>query len=110
MLKVKELQEKLELTDLAVGNGDTEVSGCYIGDLMSLAMAKLEENNVWITIQSNINVVAVAVLKEAGCVILADGTLTDADTVKKAEEENLSLFTTQKSAYETAIALGEIGI
>lgn len=110
MLKVKELQERMELTALAVGSGDAEVSGCYIGDLMSLAMAKLEENNAWITIQSNINVVAVAVLKEAGCVILADGTLPDTDTVKKAEEENLSLFTTQKSAYETAIALGEIGI
>jgi hypothetical protein len=37
-----------------------EIKGCYIGDLLSLAMAKVEEDNVWITIQTNLNIVAVA--------------------------------------------------
>ena len=69
-MNIKEVAQKLNLTVAAGGDGmDVPVTGCYIGDMMSLAMAQLEEGYIWITIQTNLNVVAVASLKEAGCVI-----------------------------------------
>ncbi len=108
-MKISELKEKLELTIVA-GPEDGELSGCYIGDLMSLAMARLEEGNIWITIQTNLNVVAVAALKEAGCVILADGAVPDKDAVAKAEEEDICLLTSEESAYNIAKQLGALGI
>lgn len=89
---------------------EREMQGCYIGDLMSLAMAALEENNVWITIQTNKNVVAVAALKEAGCVLLADGCRLDADAAAKAEEEEIPVLVSEKSAYQLALQLGAFGI
>lgn len=105
-----ELKEKLSLYAACLGGGDKEISGCYIGDLMSLAMAKLQEGNVWVTIQTNVNVVAVSALTEAGCVIIADGFKPDEAALKKAEAENVIIFTTEKSAYETAKLLGALGI
>ena len=108
-MKVSELKEKLNLT-LVAGTEEGEVSGCYIGDLMSLAMARLEEGNVWITIQTNLNVVAVATLKEAGCVILADGAIPDSDAVAKAESEGISLLTSKESAYTLAKGLGALSV
>ena len=108
-MKVSQLIEKLNLTKVA-GPEDGDASGCYIGDLMSLAMARLEADNVWITIQTNLNVVAVAALKEAGCVILADGAVPDSDAVAKAETEEIFLLTSELPAYDLAKGLGALSV
>ena len=77
---------------------------------MSLAMTGVGEKDIWITIQTNMNVVAVAALAEAACVIMADGLTPDANAAKKADNEGVVLLSSQKSAYEIAKALGELGI
>lgn len=110
-MKVSEIAEKLGLKITAGEAGrNKEVSGCYIGDLMSLAMAKVEEGNVWITIQTNQNIVAVSALKEAACVILAESSLPDATAKAKAEDEEIAILTSDKSVYELAKGLGELGV
>ncbi len=110
-MKVSELAEKFNLS-YASGEAayDREVNGCYIGDLLSLAMAKLDMENIWITIQTNINVVAVASLKDASCVIVADGFHLDEDAKAKAEAEEIIILETELSAYDMAKKLVEIGI
>lgn len=110
-MTVKDLCGSLKLTLAAGGGGmDKEVSGCYIGDLLSLAMSRVQESNVWITIQTNINIVAVSVLTEAACVILCDGQKPDEAAVKKADAEDIPLLTSESSAYELACKLAELGI
>ncbi len=110
-MKVSELIEKLDLEVTAGANEvNREVKGCYIGDLMSLAMTGIGEKDIWITIQTNMNVVAVAALAEAACVIMADGLTPDANAATKADNEGVVLLSSQKSAYEIAKALGELGI
>ncbi|MBQ2942471.1 MAG: hypothetical protein IJD97_09560 [Clostridia bacterium] len=110
-MKVSEIAEKLELS---YGSGkespDKDAEGCYIGDLLSLAMAKVDVGNVWITIQTNINVVAVASLKEAACVIVVDGFEIDEAVKAKADAEEVIILETPLSAYETAIRLMSLGI
>ena len=110
-MTIREVVEKLGLTAVAGKEGlDRSVTGCYIGDLMSLAMAQLEEGYLWITIQTNLNVVAVASLKEAGAVILADGVVLDANASAKAEEEGIPVLCSEVSAYTLAKQLGALGI
>ena len=77
-LNVSELITKLNLTCAAGAEGLTgQINGCYIGDLMSLAMTGVHEDMIWITIQTNINVVAVASLADGACIIMPDGTSPD---------------------------------
>lgn len=110
-MTVAELCEKSEFKIVAgIVETENEIKGCYIGDLLSLAMAKVQEGFVWITIQTNINVVAVASLQDAACVIIADGLVPDENTVAKAEEERIPILTSEMSAYEIAKYLGESGI
>lgn len=110
-MKVSELAEKTGCQIVCGGGGaEKEVSGCYIGDLLSLAMSKVQMNNVWITIQSNINIAAVATLTEAACIIICDGFEPDDNTAKKAEMEDIPILTSEKSAYELAKILLENGI
>lgn len=110
-MNVQDLTDKLSLSIAAGADGmGRSVQGCYIGDLLSLAMARVKEDYVWITIQTNINIVAVATLSEAGCIIIADGFTPDENTAKKADLEGIPILTTDKSAYELAAALIRLGI
>lgn len=89
--------------EILSGNGDRTLNGCYIGDLLSLAMSNIEEDNVWITVQTNINTVAVATLTDVGAIVMCDGYSPDRDTLEKAKAEEVLIITTEKSAYEAAI-------
>ena len=98
---LKDIMEKTDFKLLS-GNADKDISGCYIGDLLSLAMSKVSKDNIWVTIQSNINIVAVATLTEAGCVVICEGFEPDAGVIQRAERENITILSSQMSAYEIA--------
>ena len=110
-MNVCEIAQKLGMTYYS-GEGLVErtAKGCYIGDLLSLAMSKVQMNYVWITIQTNVNIVAVASLADAGCIILADGCVPDEKTVERAKEQEIIILGSEMSAYELAIKLSEMGI
>ena len=110
-MTVSEIAKNMNLTYYA-GEGLAEKSakGCYIGDLLSLAMSKVQMNYVWITIQTNVNIVAVASLADAACIILADGCIPDEKTVERAKEQEIIILGSEMSAYELAVRLSELGI
>ncbi len=110
-MKVCEVAEKLKLK-FCTGEGfaDKAVEGCYIGDLLSLAMSKVQMNYVWITIQTNVNIVAVASLADAACIIVADGCVPDEKTVERAKEQEIIILESELSAYELAKGLSVLGI
>ncbi len=110
-MKVRELSEIAGFTVLTGNKAlDRTIGGCYIGDLLSLAMAKVETDSAWLTIQTNINVVAVASLKDAACVIIVDGYQPEDDVVAKAKEEGIVLLATEASAYDVACQIHSIGL
>ena len=88
--------------EILCGDIQKDIKGCYIGDLLSLAMSKVQKDNAWITIQSNINIVAVASLAEAGCIIICDGFSPDDGVVKRAQMQEVTILKTDLSAFETA--------
>jgi len=88
--------------ELLCGDDNKEIKGCYIGDLLSLAMSRVEKDNIWITIQSNINIVAVASLTEAGCIVICEGFSPDNGVIERAQNEGISILKSDKTAYELA--------
>lgn len=99
--------QNLELK-LISGAYNKKADGVYIGDILSYALAKIKEGNIWVTSQINVNVVAIAFQKKAACVILADGLMLDDEAYKKAKEHNVNVFSSSKSAYEIAVDLCRI--
>lgn len=107
MLKVKDLKERLNLILAAGEKGlDRSFSGGYCGDLLSDVMANASEHNVWLTVQTHQNIVAVAVLKEIACIIITCGNRPDQATCRKADEEKIPLFLSDRSAFDLATDLG----
>ena len=64
--------------------GDRDVTGGICGDLLSWVMARGKRGMAWVTVQTHMNVVAVASLHEFSCVILADGCVMDEEALRKA--------------------------
>ncbi|MBQ7799445.1 MAG: hypothetical protein IJ370_03040 [Oscillospiraceae bacterium] len=107
-MTVKTLAEKIGLKPLLLPCGEREVNGVYCGDLLSWVMGRAECDNAWITIMSNVNVVAVASLLDVSCVILAEGVALDEDALKAANEKQINVLVSDKSTYETAVELGKV--
>lgn len=81
---------------------DNQIKGVYIGDLLSWVMGKAREFDVWITIQGHLNIIAVAALTGVSCIIVAEGAEIEADTIKKAELEDILLISTKLTSYDVA--------
>ncbi len=107
-MTVNELVAKAELKALCVPEGDRVIDGVYIGDLLSWVMGKAREDNAWITIMTNINVVAVASLSDVACVILAEGTAPDNEVLATAEAKGVNILSSPLGAYEIAVTLAKV--
>lgn len=92
----------------AVKNAEREITGCYVCDLLSLAMGKVQEGDIWITVQTNVNIAAVASLTDAACVLVAENMSVEESVVKKAEAEGVVILRTAKSAYEAAAEMSRL--
>ena len=102
-MKVKELVEKLNLKVLSGEKGlDREIDGCYISDLLSDVMGNAMEGNIWITLQTHKNVMAVASLKELACIILVKNLVPNDETIEQSNDEDLPILQTSLPTYEIA--------
>ncbi len=108
-MKVNELVKKLELETLCEGESFlSEIDGCFAGDLLSLAMSGVRAGNVWITVQTNMNILGIASLTEAACTIVANGMNIPENVIEKAKEENICLLRSKKRMYELCLSVGEL--
>ncbi len=82
---------------------DKEIKGVYIGDLLSWVMGKAHPQDLWITIMTNINIVAVATLVECSCILLAEDVTLDENTINTATAKGINVLSTSLSAYDAAI-------
>lgn len=109
-MNVLELSKAADLKVITIPSPEHMVNGAYIGDLLSWVMGRATEDNAWITIMSNPNIVAVASLAEVSCIILAEGVAPDEGVAKTAEAKGVNILSSDKSAYEIAKKLSELNI
>ena len=108
-MTVKQLSEKLDLKILTGEiNLDREVKGGYCGDLLSWVMSKAQADNVWITIMSNVNIVAVAVLTDVSCIVLCEGVEPEEECLQKAMEQEVAILKSDLPAFSLAEKLGSL--
>lgn len=100
---LRDLVERLGLEVVAGAEGlDREVTGGYVGDLLSDVMARAKPKDLWITIQGHQNVVAVAVLTEVAGVVVCGSGEPEPATVERADREKVPVLRTTHSAFEVA--------
>ncbi len=98
------IQELVNTLGLEVYSGkaglNKTVEGGYTSDLLSDVMGHAREGNVWITLQTHKNVMAIASLKDLSAVILVKGLQPDEDMAAQSEKEGIPVLGTKKQCFE----------
>lgn len=101
---VKEIAEVNNWKLLAGSTGtDREVKNCYICDLLSWAMSRAQEDDLWITVMGNVNAVAVASLTDVAAIVLADNAPLDEEARLKAEQQGIAVYSCEENIFEAAM-------
>jgi len=110
MVTVADISTGLGLKVVTAGVSlERDVTGGYTSDLLSCVMAKAQTGNVWVTLQSHQNIVAVASLLGLACIIVTEGNQIEPGTVEKAEQESIPILCSPSDSFsivERLIALG----
>ena len=102
-MKLGDIVEKLSLEVKTGKEGlQNDVTGAYVSDLLSDVMANSNDGNIWITLQTHLNIVAVAGLKNLAGIIIVGNRKPLEEVLQKAEEEKIVVMITSLPAFEAA--------
>ena len=106
-MTVQQLAQALSLHTFLLPEPDRWVTGGYVGDLLSWVMGRAKEGDAWLTIMSNQNVAAVALMAEVACVVLTEGVAPDGDLLRRAAEKGVNLLGTAEDTFTAAARLAK---
>lgn len=107
-MTVKALTNTELFNAVVLSEPEREISGVYIGDLLSWVMGKAESGDAWLTIMSNLNILAVASLTDVACIILAEDVKLEQEVIETAKQKSINIISTECSMYDAAVFLSQI--
>lgn len=111
-MTLQEIIDSLDLQLLTTKKDFSQItpSAGYASDLLSCVMAGAKRKGLWITLQAHVNIVAVAALLEISAIIITEGAAPDQETIARANEEGVTLLSTDKPTFYIAGKLWETGL
>ena len=106
-MTVKEFADQFHYTVLALPDENRTIKGGYAGDLLSWVMGKLVPDQAWVTIMSNINIVAVATLADPSCIILSEQVIPDDEVIAKAKQQGINLLSSAKDTFSVCLDIAK---
>jgi predicted transcriptional regulator len=111
-MKIREFADLMQMKVLTDGKGlDRDIEGVYICDLLSWVMSHANKGDLWITVHTHLNIVAVALLVEIACIVIPEDLQVEEATIIKANEEGVVILSSGKTSYQIAVevnrAMGE---
>ena len=95
-MTVKEVAERLGFSLLAGEESyGREVESVYCCDLLSFVMG-------------NVNAMAVSMLADTACIVLAEGAALDAQAKEKADQNGIAVLGSKQPVYEAARAIDQL--
>lgn len=107
-MTINQLIDALELRVLVKGDLSRPVMGGTCGDLLSWVMGRAEPDSMWITVMGNVNAVAVAVLADVACILLAEDAPLDDAAREKALAQGVTVLQSGQTIYRLAGALNRL--
>jgi len=111
-MNLQTIIDELNLTALTESKDYSKIepSAGYTSDLLSCVMAGASHQGIWVTLQAHANIVAVAALLDQSAVIISEGAIPDPATIAKANEEGLTLLSSDKPSFFIVGKLWEMGL
>lgn len=100
-MTVADLVKALDLQVLSGEKGlDRVITGGYVSDLLSDVMGNADAGQLWLTLQTHKNVMAIASLKDLAAILLVNGNRPDEDTARQSETEAIPILGCGLEAFE----------
>jgi predicted transcriptional regulator len=108
-MKITDIIPLLDLKTISGKNGlSNEIKGGYVSDLLSDVIGNAKEGQIWITLQTHQNIIAVASLKDMSAVIIVKGGVPEAETIEKSNSENIPVLCTDLDTFTITGRLFEL--
>ena len=107
-MTVEKFAEKFGYEVLCMPEPEKEIENGYAGDLLSWVMGRANAGDAWVTIMSNVNIVAVATLADPCCIVLSEGVEPDADALSKAESMGINILGSEKDTFSLCADIASI--
>lgn len=105
-MTVKQLAAQCGFETICGGDGlEREATDVFCCDLLSWAMGRAPADSAWITVMGNLNAVAVAVLADCACLVLAENAAADDAMTAKATQEGVAVLRTSLPAFKAGLAI-----
>lgn len=89
---------------------DVEVAHGYASDLLSDVIANAGENSVWVTMQTHVNIIAVAALKDVAAIVVVSNHKPSDDTIEMAKTKGVCVLGTGLTSFEVCGRLYAAGV
>ncbi|MDR0198021.1 MAG: hypothetical protein LBI36_07395 [Oscillospiraceae bacterium] len=99
---IEKLTESGDFTLAVSADSTREITSVYCCDLLSIVMGRAKADCAWVTVMGGINSVAVAVLTEAACVVLAENVPLDGAAKERAQQQGVTVLRTALPVFEAA--------
>ncbi|MFH1538720.1 MAG: serine kinase [bacterium] len=109
-MKLSEIISGLGLEVISPGKRDVEVAHGYASDLLSDVIANAGKDYIWVTMQTHVNVIAVASLKDIAAVVVVGGRKLEEATVEVARTKGVCVLGTKLSAFDVTGKLYASGL
>ncbi len=107
-MTVSQLAEKIGAEIINMPHPDRIPCGVYCGDLLSWVMGHAQPDNIWVTIMTNKNVLAVAQLIDMSCVIISENAQLDDDFLDTAKDKEINIIRSGLDNYAVCAALSQL--
>lgn len=111
-MTLDQIAQSLSLTLLTEEQDFKQIipSAGYTSDMLSCVMSGAPRQGIWITLQAHLNIVAVAALLDLSAIIITEGAPVDPATIERANEKNITMFSTPMQSFEVVGRLWELGL
>ncbi|OPZ69754.1 MAG: DRTGG domain protein [bacterium ADurb.Bin478] len=89
---------------------DADVQSAYVSDMLSEVMAHAPRGCLWITHQTNENVIAIGYFKELAAILLPRSGRMEEEVLEKAKAKKIPVLSSAHSAFELAGRLYALGL
>jgi hypothetical protein len=107
-MTVGELAKQPDFAAVNLPCADREILGGYAGDLLSWVMGRASEGDAWVTIMSNVNIVAVSTLADPACIVLSEGVQPDEETLIRAKQQGINILSTTLDTFDACVRIAAL--
>ncbi|MBF0544082.1 MAG: serine kinase [Candidatus Riflebacteria bacterium] len=109
-VKLSQIEKELSLVCLTPPKEDCQIQTGFASDVLSDVLASASAGSLWVTTQTNLNVIAVASHVKIFTVVFSSGQRPGHEVLLRAVEEGIGLYSSAADTFEVVGKLFSIGL